>query len=385
MKKLLLCLMCAFPFFMSCSDDDDEKGMEDSIITVKNGSYQSGDLPSGNDSFISDLQVNENAINGGASLITFISSEQLSDLYVGIKGLKGYYECPLNSVKITSTQGDSYEYEVTLLFNTELSEEKFAISLSAVSKSGKTNKVLHSDEIDVVEVATGKLQISLSWDQMDDVDLYLLEPDDNVVYYGNRFSSDNSKQTSFDFYCKLVEKYTNHSTAGLSMEDEDDLELLDEYIEDIPETVDFKNEIKKYAEENKNSVYGFLDLDSNAGCKIDGVNNENITYLSKAKEGEYLVAVNLYAKCNTRPGAKYTVTVNYDGKPATIASKQSGKFADNYEGNLGDIRNNLEVIGTFKIKGGKLEVVSSTYSSHMTPQAFSAFQKMNKLEKLSKK
>ncbi len=384
MKKLLLCFLLVFPFIVSC-DKDDENNLEKEFFTVKNGSYKNGNLPSGDDSFISNMQMNNNVINGGTSLITFTSSEQLNDLYVGVKGLSGYYECPLNSVKTTSVQGDYYEYEVILLLYQELSEEKFFISLSAVSKSGKRNKILHSDEIDVVTVATGKLQISLSWDQMDDVDLYLLEPDNNVICYFNRFSSDQDGEI-FYFYCYLVDKYTNHSSTGFDIKNNDDVETLDEYIKDIPKSVDIKNEIKKYADERKDRIYGFLDLDSNAACSIDGVNNENITYSSNVKDGIYTVAVNLYSKCNTsKPGARYAVTVNYDGQPITIASKQSGQFTNNYYGNLGDISENLVIIGAFKISGGKIEAVS-TENRNLNVRSFKLDSQINnKILKTTKK
>ena len=384
MKKSFFRLLLALPFILSCSsdkDDDKDGGLEAKIFTIENGTYKSGDLPSGDDSFISNLQMNKNVINGGASLITLSSSEQLSDLYVGVKDTKGYFECPLNSVKTPSAQGDSYEYEVIILLAQELSEAKFTVSLSAVSSSGKRNRIINSSEIDVVEVATGKLQVSLSWDQTDDVDLYLQEPDGNFIYYGNYMSCDDPNYL-FNFACFLINKYTNHSTAGLDFSNEDDLELLEEYSYDIPETIDFINELKKYAEQNNSSNLGFLDLDSNAGCDIDGINNENITYL-KIKDGVYTVAVDLYKKCNSTTGAKYAVTVNYDGKPFTISTKQSGQFSNTNDGNYGDL-DNLVVIGQFRISGGKCETVGSR-SMEVRSLSISKNDKLQKIvNKISK-
>ena len=319
-----------------------------SVFAVKDGVFKSEKQPSGEDSFISNLKINEKVINGGTSLVTFNSSEELSDLYVGIRSFdKGYFECPIN---LSSRIGGTYEYEMSILLSQELSES-FAISLSASSKSGKMNKIVNSETVSVVTVATGKLQLSLSWDKNDDVDLYLFEPDGNAIYYGNPLSSDNVDDI-IKFYCYLIEKYTNHSTKGLNFNDEDDLDTLFDYFLDIPDTVDFSKEIKDYTDKN-GGIRGFLDLDSNAGCDIDKINNENITYPSKVKDGVYTVKVDLFEKCNTSTaGAKYVVTLNYDGKFVNFSSKQSGSFSDSNQGSYGE---SLVTIGSFRISNGKIE------------------------------
>ena len=296
--------------------------------------------------------MNEKVINGGTSIVTFISSEELSDLYVGIKGLKGYFECP--AVSSVEQVGNSYAYEVTLLLSQYLSET-FAVSLSAVSKSGDLNVAVNSDDVEVITVATGKLQISLSWDQLDDVDLYLFEPDENVIYYGNIFSSDNALE-NIHFICYLIEKYTDYSTQGLNFENDDDLMTLLEYSEELPQTIEKTKEMKEYFDKNK-GIRGFLDLDSNAGCALDRINNENITYPTVVRDGIYTIAVDLYEKCAvSRPGAKYAVTVSYDGKSVSLSSKQTGKFSDSFMGSEGE---NPTIIGSFRISNGKLEVVES--------------------------
>ena len=360
MKKFLLGMVFALPFIISCTKDDkkaENEPEEALFFSVQNGTYKSGDLPTGKDSFLSNFQMNDNVITGGASIITFSSSEQLSDLYVGIKGVKGYYECPLKTVSTYAT--DTYVYEITLLMSQDLKNEKFAVSISAVSKDGKRNVALHSDEIGVITVATGKLQVSLTWDQLDDVDLYLVEPSENVIFYANPFSSDGPMTEMYRFAYYLVQKYTDHTIPGFNPLNEDHLDLLMDYLDDVPESVDFENEMKTYLNNNKNRINGFLDLDSNPACNIDGVNNENITYTNQAPNGMYYVAVDLYAKCaNSRAGARYAVTVNYDGQPITISPNQNGKFSDTDKGNYGDL-DNLVVIGAFRISNGKIETQST--------------------------
>jgi len=99
-------------------------------------------------------------------------------------------------------------------------------------------------------VGTGNLQVSLSWDTATDVDLHLIEPDETEIFYSSRSSSSG----------------------------------------------------------------GELDLDSNAGCTLDNVNNENITYgKNEPPSGHYIVRVDYYAACGITEQTRYLVTVNKKG------------------------------------------------------------------------
>jgi hypothetical protein len=109
--------------------------------------------------------------------------------------------------------------------------------------------------VNLVEAGTGKLQVSLSWDKESDVDLYLVEPNGTTIYYGNP-----------------------NSTNG-----------------------------------------GNLDVDSNAGCSIDGIKNENITYGDESivEAGLYIVRVNLWAVCSVTEQINYTAIARLDGSVIT--------------------------------------------------------------------
>ena len=73
---------------------------------------------------------------------------------------------------------------------------------------------------------------------------------------------------------------------------------------------------------------GRLDLDSNAACRIDGVNNENVTWNSSTPpKGIYDVKVDYWRACGGLP-ANYTVTVNNCGKVDTFAGAFSAADAD---------------------------------------------------------
>jgi hypothetical protein len=109
------------------------------------------------------------------------------------------------------------------------------------------------------QVGAGTLQFSLSWDTATDVDLHVVEPGGSEIFWAARTSSSG----------------------------------------------------------------GQLDLDSNAGCAIDHVNNENVTWGSHAPpSGSYVVRVDYWSACGSNP-ANYVLTVNNCGQVQTF----SGSFA----------------------------------------------------------
>lgn len=107
----------------------------------------------------------------------------------------------------------------------------------------------------VIEVGTGDVQVSLSWDTETDVDLHVIEPGGGEIYFENK-----------------------ESPTG-----------------------------------------GRLNFDSNAGCPPEGDNNENIAWpTGPAPRGEYIVRVNYFNNCDGQ-SANYTVTIHYCGNIETYS------------------------------------------------------------------
>ena len=104
-------------------------------------------------------------------------------------------------------------------------------------------------------VGTGDVQVNITWDSRADVDLHVVDPLGEELYYGHKTS-----------------------VSG-----------------------------------------GQLDLDSNAGCGTDGPRAENIFWASGliAPRGEYLLRVNYWSACSVAR-TNYVVTVNTRGKPPQI-------------------------------------------------------------------
>jgi hypothetical protein len=98
----------------------------------------------------------------------------------------------------------------------------------------------------VTEVGTGDIQVTLSWDVNSDVDLHVVEPSGEELFYAHE-----------------------RSATG-----------------------------------------GELDLDSNAACVIDGVRNENVTWpVGRAPRGTYTVRVDYWDSCSV-PKTNFTVRIN---------------------------------------------------------------------------
>ncbi|HEX2449961.1 MAG TPA: hypothetical protein VHJ69_02410 [Gemmatimonadales bacterium] len=112
----------------------------------------------------------------------------------------------------------------------------------------------------VTTVGTGDVQVTLSWDSDSDVDLHVIDPAGEEIYYA-------------------------HTRAASG---------------------------------------GELDLDSNAGCSIDGVRNENITWpVGAAPRGTYTVRVDYWSSCGV-PSTSYSVRVNAGGNVQIFTGSFTG-------------------------------------------------------------
>jgi uncharacterized repeat protein (TIGR02543 family) len=242
-------------------------------------------LPVGQTPYITGTQFNGNAVAGGTSSIVVTSSEQLRELYLQVKGENGYYVRQLSETDLISSQNGKYIYFITLQFSQLLGDGQLQFTVSGVTaqqevSSGTENRV------QIIKAGTGALQVSLSWDKNDDVDLHIFTPSGAEIYYGRKRVAATTRAGKIE-----------------------------------------------------------LDIDSNAGCSIDGKNTENIYFESPLEDGEYAVQVCLYSKCITGAGARYNVSVNSNGTFVEFSPNQSGQFADNRNSGCVDI-------GTISIRNG---------------------------------
>ena len=195
---------------------------------------------------------NQRVINGGTQNVLVNSDAPFTAVYVYVGGralgivsdtgggVGGYYEVQLGSPQTSAT--------VLLSFPQEIPLNEFDLQFAVKDASGAVGPYvpLHTT---VTVVGTGDVQVTLSWDVDSDVDLHVVAPGGEEIFYGHRSSSSG----------------------------------------------------------------GTLDLDSNAGCTIDGIRNENITWpVGRAPRGVYTVRVDYWSSCAVAR-TEYSVRINNGG------------------------------------------------------------------------
>jgi hypothetical protein len=147
------------------------------------------------------------------------------------------------------------------------------LAMSYAASAGGPFGNLLNQTINMIRVGAGDVQVSVAWDAPTDVDLHVFDPDSEEIYFANTTSASG----------------------------------------------------------------GTLDLDSNAACSIDNINNENITWpIGGAPTGSYSVSLVYWSACS-QPQSNYTVTIFVRGQPAQT-----------FSGTLTTANSSLRVpIGTF--------------------------------------
>lgn len=265
-RGLLILMLCG-GLWISCSKDDGNKPDKDSddltqanfeqdFFTIQKGSFSGDDMPIPNSTSLEILQItgNSTVLAGGSNLIHVLASDNAKEVIVGVQGQDGYYSIPMDDN--ADGQGRSETSGVTVdlqLLISQQANDNFTLIFSVSDGQGNYSQY-ETLEVGIQEAGTGKLQISLSWDQLNDVDLHVIQPDGEEIYYGNPYSSNG----------------------------------------------------------------GELDVDSNAACYLDSINNENIYYADTTgvtiQNGEYEVLVDLWANCDIPDSTSYAIVAYYDGQ-----------------------------------------------------------------------
>lgn len=258
----------------------------ESIITIPNSVLRSGDIPASQGSnipVINSVQHNTSFIPGGGVPMQILATTQsgsITKVYVGLEGFAGYYEVSIAQASVF----------VNPIVAQSVTHDELTFNLSVGDNNGNVSE-LYTFTVNRIDVGTGRLQVSLTFDQNTDLDLYLVEPDGETIYYGNSSSSNG----------------------------------------------------------------GILDLDSNPACYIDGVNNENITYDDQAEieTGTYTVRVNNYSDCVNQQ-VNFSVVARYNGQLIATSGNSNpynGSFAAGTS--VGGGEDAGQVIFTFNITSGQ--------------------------------
>jgi hypothetical protein len=179
-------------------------------------------------------------IEGGSAIRTLTATTAFNRVLIAVAGVDGYYELALPS-SVTTTD--------VILTLAQTPPASFTLQYGA--GTGTSFGAFDTEVVSVVNVGTGAVQVSVAWNTASDVDLHLVQPNGEEIYYGD-----------------------DVSTSG-----------------------------------------GTLDLDSNAGCSIDGKQQENITWpTGSPPRGTYTVRVDYWDSCAVTGSTNYVVTVRVQGQ-----------------------------------------------------------------------
>lgn len=177
--------------------------------------------------------------NGGTASLAVSAATAFSELTLAVTGLAGFYQFTLPA-PVTST---------TLQLTIDQDIMTPTVTFSVVASDGVDFGPAATQDFTIVFVGTGDVQVSLTFDQQDDVDLSVTDPNGDTVFFGNRSVASG----------------------------------------------------------------GMLDLDANPVCGSPRGNAENITWPEgTAPDGNYDVFVDLFANCFPSP-VNYTVTITVVG------------------------------------------------------------------------
>lgn len=288
--KILKLSLIAFIFIgiNACSSDDDGNEMDatiDNLFDVQDAELQNRNFPtSTTDASLEIININTNVIPGGTSYATIRTSTPAQKLLIGAENEFGFYELPVNNES---------DQSFILKINQLNQEDNFSVRLAYLDVDNQISQSIIA-ELNVMSVGTGTLQVSLSFDNDKDVDLHLIEPNGDHIYYGSMMSTNG----------------------------------------------------------------GELDLDSNPACSIDGINNENITYSEEAQldAGTYYVYVDMFSNCDPSIATNYVASVYLNGVeiPTSTQNPYTGNFPIDFPSNNGgsDIENDIDPVFSFTISEG---------------------------------
>jgi len=198
-------------------------------------------------------------VRGGTNLFTGVVVDGMCDgMVIGIEELGGFYEVPLSSAEFSvfvSIGQDVTQTNLTLVLIPRL-------AVTESQPAGGYCQELRIPITVIQDIGSGDIQVSLSWSTDTDVDLHLVEPGGEEIYYGNLIASSG----------------------------------------------------------------GELDLDSHPACNDPKTNNENITYQGVTPpSGHYIVRVDYWSACQEAGQTDFLVTVNLRGEPTVYqGSFQAG-------------------------------------------------------------
>lgn len=222
--------------------------------------FNPGPAPAGGDGPVLTANVPAIVLKGGTARITFSAPTEFSHLVVAVDGVPGYFDLTLDA---PTTSVDAF-----VVYAQDVGAPAFWMQFAG--GDGGTNGAFGSANTAFLGNLTGPVQVNVTWNTKADVDLYVVDPRGNEIYYNARGP------------LQFGGRVQGTDPTGLG---------------NVPGTSG-----------------GVLDIDSNAGCSADGPRAENIVWPTRIvpPKGEYTVRVNYWSSCGVE-STDFVVTIRIKG------------------------------------------------------------------------
>ncbi len=224
-------------------------------------------------------------ISGGAGFFSAHFSNYKSKpgtLFIGFKGKTGFWKVPLS--------GSSTQSRIVLVLKQKYRTSPLTIYVIAREADGTWGQLSYRG-LKILEAGGGPLQVSVLWTTPTDVDLHLEEPSGDDIYYG----------------CGGINWHPQPNQPAC-----------------------------------KTPSGGTLDIDSNAACGIDNINNENIFYGGTPPVGHYIIRVDYWDNCDVSGPTDFIVTLwkaghlqawsgSFDANDADSGGAHSGRIIHQFD------------------------------------------------------
>lgn len=161
------------------------------VLIMPSGSSRvngSAPAPTGSGApIITSQNTNMTSSNGGTVPVSFNYSGvsgNLSGFYIQVVGATTYYRIPVPS---GSSSGSAGTITLPVSIPTNVIAGQFSMAYCTFDAANRVSNVQNL-AVDVLQLGTGSIQISLSWNNSSDTDLYVSEPGGETISYSNRSS-----------------------------------------------------------------------------------------------------------------------------------------------------------------------------------------------------
>ena len=234
---------------------------------------QSGSPPAASGGPTITANASTSVVPNGSEVATLQSASPFQTIYVSVPNNNGIAPASLGSNTVSPRDATTGYRQLRLPapvtcaivisnFAAVSAGSRFTLGYAVANAAGQVGATVSSTRTVVATV--GGVQVSVGWNTATDVDLHVVEPSGNEVYYGA----------------------TTSSTGGQ------------------------------------------LDVDSNAACSLDNRNTENIRWNTTAPNGTYIVRVDYWSACAVTGTTNFTVTVVNGGQRSNFTGSFTANQAD---------------------------------------------------------